>query len=142
MPEQPLTHDFLGTGWSFPPTFLPAAGTVTLTSGEEDIQQSLQILLSTTLGERVMLPDYGCNLEELLFEPIDTGLQTLIYDRIRTAILYYEPRIGVDNIELLTDRITEGVLLIEISYHVRASNSRFNYVFPFYKNEGSEIGNR
>ena len=139
MSQPKIPTNFLGTGWGFPPTFLPAVGSVLLTSNEEDIQRSLQILLSTTVRERVMLPEYGCNLEELIFEPVDTGLQTLIFDRIQTAILYYEPRIEVEKIELLTDRITEGVILIEIAYRVRATNSRFNYVFPFYKAEGSQV---
>ncbi len=110
-----------------------------MTEAEEDIQRSLEILLSTSLGERVMLPAYGCNLRDLLFEPIDTGLQTLLFDRIKTAILYYEPRIEAEDILLQTDRVTEGVILIEVVYRVRATNSRFNYVFPYYKNEGSEI---
>lgn len=135
----PKTNNFLGTGWSFPPTFVRAARTVQMTSGEEDIQRSLDVLLSTALGERVMLPEFGSNLEDLLFEPIDTGLQTLLFDRIRTAILYYEPRIEVEDILLQTDRVTEGVILIEVIYRVRATNSRFNFVFPFYKTEGSGI---
>lgn len=133
------SNSFLGTGWSFPPTFIATARTVSMTSGEEDIRNSLAILLSTAFGERVMLPDYGCNLEELLFEPIDTGLTTLLFDRIRTSILYYEPRIEVEDIQVQTDRVTEGIILIEIVYRVRITNSRFNFVYPFYINEGSQI---
>lgn len=110
-----------------------------MTSGQEDIDRSLEILLSTALGERVMLPDYGSNMEEMLFEPIDTGLQTLIFDRIKTAILYYEPRIEVEDLVLDTDRAAEGMLIITIAYRVRATNSRFNYVYPFYLTEGSQI---
>ena len=110
-----------------------------MTEAEEDVARSLEILVSTGLGERVMLPEYGCDLTDLLFEPVDTGLQTLLFDRIRTAILYYEPRIEVEDILLQTDRLTEGVVLIEIIYRIRATNSRYNFVFPFYKNEGSEI---
>lgn len=132
---------FLGRGWSFPPTFLTSVRTVSMTENEEDIQRSLDILVSTGLGERVMLPEYGCDLTDMLFEPIDTGLQTLLFDRVRTAILYYEPRIEVEDILLQTDRVTEGVILIEIIYRVRATNSRYNFVYPFYKNEGAEIPN-
>jgi hypothetical protein len=135
MPTPITNGDFLGTGWSFPPTFSKGAHTVATTSGEEDIRRSLEILLSTARGERVMLPEYGCNLEELLFEPINTGLQTLLFERIRTAILYYEPRIETEAIELNTDRVTEGVVLIEIAYRIRTTNSRYNFVYPFYKNE-------
>ena len=110
-----------------------------MTTGQEDIDRSLEILLSTALGERVMLPEYGSNMEDLLFEPIDTGLQTLIFDRINTAILYYEPRIEVEDIILDADRATEGMLIITIAYRIRATNSRFNFVYPFYLTEGTQV---
>lgn len=138
--DQAGRMDFLGTGWSFPPDFDPDAQTVSMTSKNEDIRKSLQILLTTTAGERVMQPKYGCNMEELLFESLDTTTKTLIQDRIRTAILYFEPRIDVKRIGLNAGNALEGELLIEIDYVVRATNSRFNFVFPFYRNEGTEIG--
>ena len=130
---------FIGVGWGFPPTFEKVQKTVILTEGAEDIQKSLEILLSTGLGERVMLPGYGSNLKDLLFEPIDTSLQTLLFDRIETAILFYEPRIEIEEILLHTDRVIEGIIIIEIVYRIRVNNSRFNFVFPFYKNEGADI---
>ncbi|MCB0636514.1 MAG: GPW/gp25 family protein, partial [Lewinella sp.] len=77
-----IPKNFLGTGWSFPPTFQKSAPGVDMTTGEPDIDRSLEILLGTALGERVMLPEYGCNMEDLLFEPIDTGLQTVMFDRV------------------------------------------------------------
>jgi phage baseplate assembly protein W len=138
--DGPGKSDFLGRGWSFPPTFDLAAQTVEMTERNDDIRASLHILLTTTAGERVMQPKYGCNLEELLFESLDTTTKTLIKDKIRTAILYFEPRIEVDRIELDTQNELEGQLAIEIDYTVRATNSRFNFVFPFYRNEGVEIG--
>lgn len=110
-----------------------------MTSGEEDIQRSLEVLLATALGERVMEPGYGSNMEDLVFESMDTGTQTLLFDRIETAILYHESRIEVEKIELDTSRLTEGVMLVIISYRVRSTNSRYNYVYPFYQTEGSEI---
>lgn len=139
MAKDETATNFLGTGWSYPPTFRKAVRSVTMTSGEEDIDRSLEILFSTALGERVMLPAYGSNLEELMFEPMDTGLQTLIFDRINTAVLYYEPRIEVEELIVSDERIIEGVLLIKMDYRVRATNSRYNFVYPFYINEGSEI---
>lgn len=139
MEDKNIATNFLGTGWSFPPTFLKAVPGVEMTTGEPDIDRSLDILLGTALGERVMLPEYGCNMEDLLFEPIDTGLQTLLFDRVETAILYYEPRIEVESLEVDASRAIEGLILIKIVYRVRATNSRFNFVFPFYKAEGSEI---
>jgi phage baseplate assembly protein W len=132
--------DFLGRGWSFPPSFNMATQTVDMTEKNDDIRRSLQILLTTTAGERAMQPKYGCNMEELLFESLDTTTKTLIKDKIKTAILYFEPRIEVTRIELNSQNELQGELLIEIEYLVRATNSRFNFVFPFYKNEGTEIG--
>ena len=132
--------DFLGRGWSFPPNFNIGTHTVDMTEKDEDIRKSLQILLTTTAGERVMEPKYGCNMEELLFESLDTTTKTLIRDKIKTAILYFEPRIDVTRIALNPQNELAGEFLIEIEYLVRATNSRFNFVFPFYRHEGTEIG--
>lgn len=137
--QSELQHDFLGRGWSFPPSFDAVLQTVEMTVQNDDIRRSLHILLTTTLGERVMQPRYGCNMEELLFESLDTTTKTVIKDRIKTAILYFEPRIEVERIFLNTTNELEGELLIEIDYLVRATNSRFNFVFPYYRNEGTEI---
>lgn len=133
------TETFLGEGWSFPPHFDKKTGGLVTTSSVVDINKSLEILLSTRLGERVMVPDYGCNLEELLFQPLDTTLKTFIKDHIETAILYHEPRIDVEKISLDNTNELEGEILIKIDYMVRITNSRANMVFPFYKLEGSEI---
>ena len=135
------SQTFLGTGWSFPPHFDNNTQTVTTTTGEVDINKSLEILLSTRLGERIMVPDYGCNLEELLFQPLDLTLRTFIKDLIETAILYHEPRIDVEKIILDNTNELGGEILITIEYRVRITNSRGNMVFPFYKEEGSNINN-
>lgn len=129
--------DFLGVGWSFPPKFNRQSGQVEMRTNEQDIEDSLQILLSTIPGERIMRPDYGCNLEELLFNPINLSLTTYVSDLIRTAILYHEPRIDVDKIDFSETDPLEGEVRIQIDYRVRATNSRRNFVFPFYKGEGS-----
>lgn len=133
------SKSFLGTGWGFPPTFSTTLQQVGMLSDEDDIKSSLEILLSTRQGERVLRPDYGCNLDQLVFEPLTTTFKTYIKDLINTAILYYEPRITVDKIELDDTGEVEGRILISIDYTVRATNSRFNFVYPFYINEGSEI---
>ncbi|GAB3027917.1 GPW/gp25 family protein [Spirosoma pulveris] len=130
---------FLGRGWSFPPTFNLAINGVEMREQEDDIASSLEILLTTMPGERVMLPDFGCNMQELIFENLDTTTKTLLADKIESAILYYEPRIDLENVTLNTARELEGVVLIEITYRVRTTNSRFNFVFPFYKQEGTDI---
>lgn len=132
-------QSFLGRGWSFPPEFSKESREVKMLEDEADIKSSLQILLSTRLGERVMVPGYGCNLEELLFNPLNLTLKTYVIDLIRTAILYHEPRIDVSKIDIdLSDELN-GVLLIDIEYIIRATNSRMNMVFPFYKEEGNEL---
>ena len=132
--------DFLGRGWSFPPNFNVQTQTVDMTEKNDDIQRSLHILLTTSVGERVMEPKYGCNMEDLLFESLDTSTKTIIKDKILTAILYFESRITVNSIEINTQDELEGKLLIEIDYVVNATNSRLNFVFPFYRNEGTEVG--
>ena len=134
-----ILKSFLGTGWGFPPSFSNITAQVEMLSNEADIKSSLEILLSTRQGERVMRPDYGCNLDELVFEPLTTTFKTYIKDLIATAILYYEPRIDVNKIELDDSGELEGRILIVIDYTVRATNSRFNFVFPFYKNEGTDL---
>ena len=106
---------------------------------EADIASSLEILLSTMPGERVMFPEFGCNLEEFVFETFDTTTQTLMTDIIETAILYFEPRIDLEKVSLDSTRALEGVVLIDITYRVRTTNSRFNFVYPFYKQEGTDI---
>ena len=130
---------FLGVGWSFPPHFDNYTGTLETTTGEIDINKSLEILLSTRLGERIMLPGYGCNLEDMMFENLDITLKTYIKDLVKTSILYHEPRIDVLTINLDTTNELNGEILIVIEYIIRITNSRANMVFPFYKVEGSEI---
>ncbi|MBD2766353.1 GPW/gp25 family protein [Hymenobacter sp. BT664] len=134
-----MNKSFLGRGWSFPPTFNRGLGGVEMLEENADIASSLEVLLSTMPGERVMLPEYGCNTEELVFESLDTTTKTLMADKIKAAILYYEPRIELEKVRLDTRREQEGVVLIEVVYRVRTTNSRFNFVFPFYKQEGTDI---
>lgn len=132
-------QSFLGRGWSFPPEFNNESRAVKMLEDEEDIQSSLHILLSTRPGERIMVPGYGCNLDELLFSPLNLTIKTYVVDLIRTAILYYEPRIDVNKIEIDPTDEFNGVLLIHIEYTIRATNSRMNMVYPFYKEEGNEL---
>src|SRR6476660_7562664 len=132
-----ITKSFLGTGWGFPPSFSNKAAQVGLLTDEDDIQSSLEILLSTRQGERVMRQDYGCNLDEMVFEPLTTTFKTYIKDLISTAILYYEPRIQVNKIELDDTGEMEGKILISVDYTVRSTNSRYNCVYPYYIKEGN-----
>ncbi len=131
-------NNFLGTGWGFPPEFDSKEGKLHLVSNELDIEQSLHILLTTKLGERIMVPKYGCNLEDMLFQPLNLTIKTEIQDRVKTAILYHEPRIDAEKIEVDDSNQLEGEILIEVHYRVRATNSRKNLVFPFYIKEGTD----
>jgi len=129
---------FLGKGWAFPPTFNKSTGTVEIVSDEEDIRQSLHILLSTSLGERVMQPDYGCNLQDYVFESLNSTTIGYIKERVANSILYYEPRIIVEQIEVTSEGSNdnlEGRFLIDITYSIPGTNSRFNYVYDYYRNE-------
>jgi phage baseplate assembly protein W len=133
-----VLNSFLGTGWAFPPEFNRDSGTVEMVSDEEDIKQSLNILLSTSLGERVMQPKYGCNLTDYLFEGLSSSTIGYIKERVANSILYYEPRIVVEKIDVTSDDSTdllEGKFTITVDYSIPGTNSRFNYVYDFYKNE-------
>lgn len=130
---------FLGIGWSFPPEFNRDAAAVKMISDEKDIQSSLEILLTTRLGERIMVPQYGCNLDELLFENLSRTLITYVSELIKSAILYHEPRIDVNRIDISESDVLQGELFIKVEYTVRATNSRNNVVFPFYLEEGTDI---
>lgn len=131
---------FLGTGWSFPPSFDYQSGSVELVSNQEDIKQSLNILLSTSLGERVMQPDYGCNLNDYMFDALNNSLIGIIKHHVENSILHYEPRIVVENIEVTpadSEDLIGGTFTISVEYTIPEINSRFNYVYDYYLNEAS-----
>jgi phage baseplate assembly protein W len=133
-------NSFLGTGWAFPVEFDADAGTVELVSDYKDIEESLNILLSTSLGERVMQPDYGCNLTDYMFESLNSTLIGIIKHHVENSILYYEPRIVAENVEVTSTDSTdliEGKFTITVTYSIPQTNSRFNYVYDYYLNEAS-----
>ena len=136
--EEQSFNSFLGTGWAFPPAFNNITGTTEMVSAEQDINQSLNILLSTSLGERVMQPQYGCNLQDYLFEPLNATVIGFIKDLVTNAILFYEPRIIADRIQVTAADsfdIIEGRFTILVEYTIPGTNSRFNYVYDYYLNE-------
>ena len=138
--ENKLTHkSFLGRGWSFPPEFNSYTGDVEMVADEKDIEQSLQIIISTSMKERVMRPRFGCNLKDFIFEPLDTSTKTYLRDIVETAIIYHEPRVNVNEIELRESEDTSnGTLYIEIDYEIRGTNSRYNSVFPYNQTEAQD----
>lgn len=133
-----LDTSFLGRGWSFPLKFTEK-GFAKMSEHEDDIDESLRILLMTYPGERTMQPEFGSRLRDFCFEKFSLRTETLIRDEIRRAILLNEPRIDAEDIEILPTEET-GVLKINVCYVVRSTNSRRNLVFPFYLNEATDVG--
>jgi len=129
---------FLGIGWKFPPSFDKSTGSIMLVSEEEDIKESLYVLMSTKPGERIMLPDFGCDLHKMVFESIDTTVLTQIKSMIQRSILFFEPRIILNDISVRMDENEDGRLLIELFYTIRKTNKRSNMVYPYYIIEGNE----
>lgn len=131
--------EFLGTGWTFPPTFSRGRAVVLMATGEEDVRQSLRVLFYTAPGERVMLPTYGCDLWRMVFGTLTTTLKTQIAEAVRMAVLNWEPRVDVDAVTVASVPREEGMITVELAYTIRQTNSRDNLVFPFYVREGTLV---
>lgn len=129
---------FLGIGWSFPPVFGGTESATIMSSDEENIRQSLQILLSTSPGERVNRYDYGCPIQKYVFEILDVTTQTLLAEEIKKSVTLYEPRIDLDSVTFEVEQ-EKGILLIKLEYVIHQTNRRSNMVYPFYLNEGTDI---
>jgi phage baseplate assembly protein W len=121
--------DFLGRGWKYP--FAVQRGSIHSSDGEDSIRESIIVILSTARGERVMRPDFGCRLNELVFAPNPMSTATLLRSFIEEALLNWEPRIEVDDITV-TPRSDRSELEVSIDYSIRASNSKYNLVYPFF----------
>ena len=125
-----MSTDFLGVGWSFPVT-LDEGGKITLARYEESIQQAIGVILGTARGERVMRPDFGCGIYDLVFATSSAETQGSLANEVRQALLFWEPRIDVLDVQVSPGG--EGqILYITIRYQVRATNNVFNLVYPFY----------
>jgi phage baseplate assembly protein W len=128
-------NSFLGRGWSFPPAFIKTEKEVQMLESENDIRSSIEIILSTETGERVLLPGFGWKRNLWLFESLSTTSATVIQKEIETALLIYEPRINLNEVRLLPGAKEEGKVNILVDYTVRSTNTRYNLVFPFYLTE-------
>ena len=134
-----MAKSFLGTGWNFPVAFDKADHQVELSSGLEDIRQSIFVILGTTPGERVMQPEFGCNLTQLVFEVIDSAFHAKLDHLIRHALLNFEPRIRSVSAQVIENDQLEGKLKIQIDFTEIITNTRHNIVYPFYHSEGTNL---
>jgi len=138
MSESPRNNqrEFLGVGWKFPLQVTPA-GSIAQAKYEQRIEESIYLILSTAKGERLMLPDFGCGIHELVFAANNTTTVALVVQKVREALVAFEPRVDVLDIsaELAPNQL--NLLLIRINYRVRANNARGNLVYPFYIRESA-----
>jgi phage baseplate assembly protein W len=132
----PLGTEFLGRGWAFPVRVEPASGRIATAADEEDIRQSILIILKTAKGERAMRPDFGCGIHNLVFASIDTATLAQVKRDVSDALRDYEARIVVTGVQARAGNLLNGQLIIEIDYLVRQTNQPGNLVFPFYFREG------
>ncbi len=131
--DSPAGHDpsFVGRGFSWP-MGVDHTGAIGLTGGADDLDSSIRIVLLTAPGERVMRPQFGCRIWDLLFEPITPNLLGLIAEAVRDAVAQWEPRVAVEDVTPTADDSVDGLVRISVSYRVRATNDRRNLVYPFY----------
>lgn len=136
MTEMEKVRRFLGVGFHFPIEVDEATGKMKMVSLEEDIVQAIRIILMTRKGERVMRPEFGCDIYDYAFDTMDYTTLVQMEHAVREALIRWEPRITDIEVHINDEQEQEGVLLIEISYVVRSTNNPFNLVYPYYINEG------
>jgi uncharacterized protein len=130
-------EQFLGRGWGFPVTFGNQGRVVAMADAEEDIRQSLAILLSTHVGERVLNPTFGWKRDALMFEPLSTSFAAYLVREIETAILFFESRVKLNRVNFESEPDREGLVLIRLDYTIRTTNTRTNLVYPFYVDQAT-----
>lgn len=130
--------EWLGRGWSNRVQLDPRTGAIVLVAYEDDIRQSIEIILSTARGERVMRPDFGCGIHELVYDVIDIAMITRVETEVRESLIKYEARVEVLRVAADPRQAAEGMLLVEIEYRVRQTNQTGNLVYPFYFREGGD----
>lgn len=130
---------FWGSGWSFPPTFELANQELNLTHKEENINQSIDLIMRTYRGERSMIPDFGSELRSFLFQTANETLEEEVGNSIKTTLLEYEPRITVNEVNATFRDEREGLIEVNVSYTIIKTNTRHNHVFPFSVQEGTNL---
>ena len=138
MEYRDTAKEFLGKGWKFPVSVDPETGRIRSASSEEDIQEAVRLILLTGKGERMMQPEFGCNLRGFLFGDMDYTARTEIEQEVRDALIRWEPRITDVQVQIEMDSRDSACLLINIFYVVRSTNNPYILVYPYYINEGLE----
>jgi len=139
MSDEPISDerkDFLGRGWAMPVALDPRTGLVATVAYEEDIRQSILIILETAPGERVMRPNFGCGIHDLVFAAMDSTTLQRVRSTVEEALRRCEARIDVLRVNVDEAATVEGKVLVEVEYRVRKTNQLGNLVFPFYFREG------
>jgi phage baseplate assembly protein W len=129
--------DFLGSGWAFP-LGVNSRGRIALASREQDVEQAMRIILLTPKGQRLMRPEFGCQIHDLIFAPNDSNTAGLAAYYVEEALAMWEPRIEVVTVDVNPDPLDQARVLITISYEIRATHDRRSLVFPFYRIPGEE----
>ena len=132
-----MPNSFLGRGWKFPVQIDPATGRVAMSDLEQDIKESIYILLATAPGERLMRPEFGCGIHDLVFSSMSTVTLGLFESRVREAINRWEARVDILKLEVFSKNPARGILEINLHCQIRNTNTEFNLVFPFYLTEGA-----
>jgi phage baseplate assembly protein W len=130
-----ISKSFLGQGWKFPIS-LNDLNKIEISEYEQNIKESIMIILGTRKNERVMRPDFGCGIHDFVFEVISSSRIGHMETSITDALTRFEPRIELLDVDISIDKSSNGVLIIKISYMVIKTNNRFNIVYPFYISEG------
>lgn len=126
--------EFLGRGWRYP-ICLDFQGRVATSAYEDDIKESIRIILGTSPGERIMRPDFGCGIVDMVFMSLDSLTLGMLESQVIEALLLWEPRIELDKVEAAESSLDQGLVEISISYRVISTNNQFNLVYPFYLKE-------
>ena len=126
-----MSEEFIGRGWAFP-LRTDATGSMALVSREREIEEAIKLVLMTTPGERPMRPDFGCRIHDFIFAPADTTTAGRISYEVRRALRRWEPRVDVNEVDVLFDEADPSLLYIDVRYTIKDTNDPRNLVFPFY----------
>lgn len=129
-----MAREFLGRGWKFPVN-VDSGGDIATSQYEEDVKEAIEVILSTSKGERVMHPDFGCGIYDFVFATPNAATKGMMEESVKDSLIFWEPRIEVKDVDISEDGFEDGKILISIDYLVRTTNNEFNLVYPFYLKE-------